>query len=755
MSSVARSPLLVGALLACALLPTGLPAQAGSAAAAALAAGRPWQATQLLRPVLADQTRTSAAHRLLAARAAAAWSGWTEVDRLLATPEWAGHADEAEVRGLLGRAALARRADGEAADHLRVALHREGTDRRRGTYHALLARALDRLDQRDSAAVHYRAAAARLPSVADWLHLRAAGVTADSATRQRLYQQVRLPAAVARVAWTEAAALERLPDPGAAARKYTQLGAPIPAARAWLAGSPTTAERARIRATLLDVLGRGENPADTREAIALLAGHFTPLTIGEQLRVARRAAAIGDRDRAARGFAAARQHPELTDRDRLAWGAMLAQSGRHAEAIPLLASVRDPDVAGAAAYQRARSLLSRPGNTAALPVLREIPTRWPHDTASAAVALFLAGDLLADAGDWGDARASYQRVAVAYPTTPYAARALLEVGTIAYAAGDRSAALAAFAEAAARHRNREEGSAGEYWAGRIEAERGDTAAARGRWRAIIARVPHSYYALAAARRLGEPVWAPVGGDAPFVVGPALQAAVARADLLGELGLEPERLAELDAISTRADSSLEVLLETAQALRDHGHTARALALAQRALARGAPRTVALYRLLFPLPDHGLLESGVLEQGVDPWFVAGLIKQESGFDPRARSAADARGLMQVMPAVGRQLARELGWREWDTVLLYEPEVSLMLGGRHLAAMLRRHPDPVRTLAAYNAGGTRVQRWAQRPGVAEDPELFLERIPYLETRNYVRRVLRNVEFYRALYGGDRRVQ
>lgn len=110
------------------------------------------------------------------------------------------------------------------------------------------------------------------------------------------------------------------------------------------------------------------------------------------------------------------------------------------------------------------------------------------------------------------------------------------------------------------------------------------------------------------------------------------------------------------------------------------------------------------------------------------------------------------MQVLPTVGAQLARRLGWADWDGVLLYQPEVSLTLGTLHLQEMRRQYPDPVRFLAAYNAGGTRVRRWDARPGVQDDPELFLERIPYIETRNYVRRVLRNAAFYEGLYGSER---
>ena len=83
----------------------------------------------------------------------------------------------------------------------------------------------------------------------------------------------------------------------------------------------------------------------------------------------------------------------------------------------------------------------------------------------------------------------------------------------------------------------------------------------------------------------------------------------------------------------------------------------------------------------------------------------------------------------------------------MLLYQPDVSLQLGSFHLQELLGRYERPVHMLAAYNAGISRVERWSQRIGV-EDPEVFAERIPFVETRGYVRVIQRNQELYRSLY-------
>ena len=109
------------------------------------------------------------------------------------------------------------------------------------------------------------------------------------------------------------------------------------------------------------------------------------------------------------------------------------------------------------------------------------------------------------------------------------------------------------------------------------------------------------------------------------------------------------------------------------------------------------------------------------------------------------------MQVLPSVGAAAARREGYPEWDTALLYQPDVNMHIGLRHLAERWAKCGGSVEAaLAAYNAGSTPVNRWLERPGTT-DPEVFIERIPYVETRDYVRRVLYNQARYAAIYGRE----
>ncbi|HEY5060852.1 MAG TPA: lytic transglycosylase domain-containing protein, partial [Gemmatimonadaceae bacterium] len=178
----------------------------------------------------------------------------------------------------------------------------------------------------------------------------------------------------------------------------------------------------------------------------------------------------------------------------------------------------------------------------------------------------------------------------------------------------------------------------------------------------------------------------------------------------------------------------------------GQPSRTTRLAQK-LIDGGQRDARAYRLLYPILDGSELTRDATAHGLDAALVAGLIRQESGFNARAVSVANARGLMQVLPAIGEEVARSLNYPVWYPALLLDADANLQLGTAHLAAYMKQYGPLARVLAAYNAGGSRVARWVTKGGT-NDPEVFVERIPFTETRDYVRVVQRNADMYRALY-------
>ena len=706
----------------------------------ALARGRPWQASRLVAPALADSGRRTPTAVFLAASAASQWGGWPEVGRLLQGERWLDTLFGGRGQMLLARSALEAGEDSFALlQVLRVQPAQDAADD--GERLLVLARALERLGARDSAAAVYRRVADRLPAIADWMLLRAAAVTDDSLARAAIYEHIVRPMVRDRIRWSEAAAREGTGDLFRAAAHYQALGAKLTALRLRLTMSADSAPRAAVRKDLLQLTNQ-------RDAVHLLDSVFAPLTPAEELLVARGAADAGLPDRAVAGFSRAFDAKLGNYQDRYDYANALARLGRNADAAFQFNLVRAPrSLAASAAYMRARSLV-RDGQVAeGRSALVEIGKLYSRDTAAASSALFLLGDLASD--DRADrlARTYFRRAALKYPTSRFAPAARFRAAMIELLTGDAGMSAREFDELARRYSRSDEASAAMYWAGRAWFAAGDSAAAIVRWERSYAGEPGSYYTGLAARRLGRPAWTPSAAVDSFVSIPSADSAVARAALLARLGLATEARREVEVLTRTTETDPERLLAYAAALRASGQASQGIQLARRALANGAPADARTYRLIYPVVHQDALLAEAAEQRVDPSFIAALIRQESMFNPAATSSAGARGLMQVMPELGGRLAHSLAYPVWDPVLLYQPDVSLQLGSFHLQELLGRYERPVEVLAAYNAGVSRVERWSRRVGV-EDPEVFAERIPFVETRGYVRVIQRNQELYRSLY-------
>jgi soluble lytic murein transglycosylase len=702
---------------------------------------------------LRDSTQRTPERVLLAARAAVAWGGWTQVDRLLAREPWLDSKFDGLGRELLARAATARREDSTALRHARLAIEATTSAHQRAVRRVLVARALDRMDSLESAALAYLDAASALPEVADWLRLRAATVAHDSSFRAAQYAALQNAAARSRVGWVEARARERIRDFSGAAVAYAALGARMAALRLRLTAANDvgdTVARGMVRRELVDIVTQNRGSTDARLAVEIIDSTLTPLTPAEELEVARSAAVAGPPGRAIEGFARAFAPGLGTPNDVYTYGVLLADAGRHREAARELARVSPSSPLRARAeYERARSLLRIGEGTRARSDLAAVVVRYHTDTTAASSALYLLGELAVDEGRDDEARAFYRRVTAEYPTSALAPSARFRAAVLAFVRGDFQPAAVEL-DTLSLHRPRSsETLAGLYWSGRGWERVGDTAMARVRWEEVLTRDPASYYALLAARRLQRSSWVPAEAIDTLRADSTILVAFRRAELLRELGMDSEADLEYDWIAGNTGRSVDAMLAAAYAFRQHDLPARAIRLGKRALAAGAPRDRRLYRVLYPLAYEGPFTREAEFHRLDRALVAALILQESNFDPGATSRAGARGLMQIMPAVGRQLAMVRRYHTWDAALLYQPDVSLELGMTHLAGLLSDYEDVSHALAAYNAGSSRARRWLERAGT-DDPEVFVERIPFRETRDYVRIVLRNRELYRSLYGG-----
>ena len=183
----------------------------------------------------------------------------------------------------------------------------------------------------------------------------------------------------------------------------------------------------------------------------------------------------------------------------------------------------------------------------------------------------------------------------------------------------------------------------------------------------------------------------------------------------------------------------------QALRRAGLYHEAIRMADRISARG--RRDALWKELYPAHYETEMKASCEAYGLNHRLLWAMVREESRFYPKARSPAGALGLMQIMPGTGKWIWSKCGDRT-ETVDLFVPEDNLKAGAWYMDYLLNRYDGSLPlALAAYNAGPARVQRW-RRTLPSGDVDLFIEGLPYLETRRYVQRVLGSYAFYCQLY-------
>jgi soluble lytic murein transglycosylase len=157
-----------------------------------------------------------------------------------------------------------------------------------------------------------------------------------------------------------------------------------------------------------------------------------------------------------------------------------------------------------------------------------------------------------------------------------------------------------------------------------------------------------------------------------------------------------------------------------------------------------------RLLYPLDHLDSVLRWSEEYDLDPLFVYAVMREESWFDSGAVSWVGARGLLQIMPSTGRDLARRVGMPGFDRKDLFDPDVNIRLGTFYLRSLLNElDKEPALALSAYNAGKGNALRWRKSLDGDFDVDRYVAGITYRETYNYVQKVTRSWTIYRHLYG------
>ena len=379
-----------------------------------------------------------------------------------------------------------------------------------------------------------------------------------------------------------------------------------------------------------------------------------------------------------------------------------------------------------------------------------------------AEALFSSGNMYLLRKDYPRAVTYYSELAERFPKGTNAAAAHWRAGWWSYRQGLYDDAARIFEEQIKLYPSAKETVSALYWRARLyEQKDHDAGRAAAHYRTLIATYSHYFYAQMAQQRLVALGDAPqvsvphLDGYTPPVIPkldasfPAQDPHLVKAHLLVNAGLSEYVPQEIAAAP--GSSSWSGIAE-AQIYASYGETFRAMRVLKRALpyAMSAPIQkipLSYWRILFPEDHWATIKAESAKNGLDPYFVASLIRQESEFNPGAISHANAYGLMQLLPSVGKQIAREEGLGSIDTRQLLDPDLNIKLGTRYLREIMDRCGHvPEYALAAYNAGENRLTDW-QASGPYNGVDEFVESIPFTETREYVQAILRNQEIYRSI--------
>ncbi len=399
-------------------------------------------------------------------------------------------------------------------------------------------------------------------------------------------------------------------------------------------------------------------------------------------------------------------------------------------------------------------------------------------------ALLSAGNTHLLKRDYDRAIDYFRELQERFPNGSHASYAHWKAAWLAFRQGRTDEARQGFENQIALYPDSAEIPAALYWRARLAEEEGNPAMARAFYEKLSDRFRNYYYAEFGRQRLKS---LPGAGDGSSKQGPIRDAAlkeelphytlldhisalpatgkiaatdppddnlrVERARLLSNGGLADMAVRELQAAASQ-EGGTWAPPEMARVYQDIGRYDRGIEIMKRTTPNyfavdipDLPRPY--WEALFPKAYWPDLRKYSVLNGLDPYLVASLIRQESEFNALALSRANAVGLMQLLPKTGKSVAKQVKLKGYNEPQLFTPAVNLELGTRYFNEMVDKYNGQYEyALAAYNAGTDRVGDWLGQ-GHYRDPQEFVESIPFTETREYVQAILRNANVYRKLYG------
>jgi soluble lytic murein transglycosylase len=452
----------------------------------------------------------------------------------------------------------------------------------------------------------------------------------------------------------------------------------------------------------------------------------------------------------------------------LALAEALQHSGQSREAKQMLDSVQisSPEIAAQRLYDIGEMQRAANDDDSFLKTVDQIRQAAPTSP-WLQQALLYAGNIYLLRRDYDKAIDAYRELEQRFPGGPRAPYAHWKAAWLGLRQGRNAEAKNGFEQQIALYPDSTEVPAALYWRGRLAEEDGDLVMANAYYQKITERFRNYYYGPLARERASKlnvaddpPHYAILDHVPPINSVPNLtndtppedNLRIEKARLLENGGLLDFAVRELKA-AAEEDKGSWLPAETARIYQDVGRYDIAVETLKRAIPNyfavdlsALPRPY--WEALFPKPYWTDLKRFSSANGLDPYLVASLIRQESEFNPNAVSNKNALGLMQLLPRVGKGVAKQEKLKHFSPTQLFNPPVNLQLGTRYFRSMVDQFGGFEYALAAYNAGDDRVKDW-QSAGKYRDVQEFVESIPFTETREYVQAIMRNANVYRQLYG------
>lgn len=426
-----------------------------------------------------------------------------------------------------------------------------------------------------------------------------------------------------------------------------------------------------------------------------------------------------------------------------------------------------------------------------LRMLQKLLDRFP-DGEWADDALFLIGNIHRETGDLKKAVHYYGRLAEEYPGSKFADSSIWWKAWSYYTAAEYKKTEQTLQELVNKYPRSLLVRQAHYWLGRAAEKRGDLSRAAAYYKQALKKFPYTYYGYRSSERLAAieassdiVVKANIVSDATTTrgegpstddprlsfdmdadAGPPVWTEETRRLLteqpsfrktleLMQLDMKREAAAELWGLKEKLPRKHGMLIGLSKAFYELGDYYHSVVLVLRNYERFLDGPLNgtsedLWRLAYPQGYWESILSYARKYKQDPYFIAAVIREESQFSTEAVSPAGARGLMQVMPATGQRIAQLIKLSGFDRTKLFDADTVINIGTWYIGSLMKRFKgDPLLAAAAYNAGPEAVASWLAKNGYGKDRDAFVESIPYVETRGYVKKVLRNYAEYKRIYG------